>query len=98
MKRISKERRHQIYKDALEWYLRNNTEGDGRNTGICFAIRVVITCSDPSPYEKSLHYYPEIMSQCPSSKKMYGIGYWFPPSCTKKRISILKKAIKLSAP
>lgn len=98
MKEFTKARRHQIYKDALEWYLENNTEGDPRNTGICFAIKVVITCSAPSPYERNLHYYPEVMNQCPSSKKMYGLGYWFPVTRTKKRIAILKKAIKLSAP
>lgn len=95
--KFTKEKRHQIYKDALEWYLENNTEGDPCNTGICFAILVVIKDNDPSPYEGALFYYPEVMYQCPSSKKMYGLGYWFPTSQTKRRIAILKKAIKLSA-
>lgn len=88
--KLTKKERNDIYNLALTKYV--NFVYAGVNLGLCCPIndaRLVINPNAPNPYSE-MDEYPEINKHKPEGKS----SYWFPTDEVKKRIRILKQAIK----
>jgi len=92
---MDKQRRHEIYVEALKCFRENRGHDDVYN-GMCLAIALVRRGYEPSPYDR-MESYPEIYRHSP--KHMYkDTTYWWSVKKNsknrKRRIGIFEQAIK----
>ena len=89
--RYTKVQRHRIYKKAL-YFLKNYRP---LNRGFCFAITIATDGSTFLYPAGLLDDFPELVKP-----KVCGLVYWYPltPNGRKKRLAILRKAIKETNP
>lgn len=90
MSSLTRKQRYQVYKEALELYLKQSYTP---HTGMCYCINTAARILDmivDSAYFCMAEEYPEIYKHKPFEYATY----WFPTEDVKSRIKIFRQAKK----
>lgn len=90
--KFSKKERHDIYEAALSLIL----SGASTTTYLCWVLEKCSLTRGWTDYPAFLKHFPEVLAQKP--KHTWSNLVWFDPHDSKSRITVLKKAIRLTKP